>query len=54
MFAASRKLRVNGRTKILVLSISNGLNHTGAPSGRRRLMVFFARIMRSSNNTYYS
>jgi hypothetical protein len=37
MFAASRKDRVIGRTRILVVSIStkNGFSHSGAPSGRK-------------------
>lgn len=37
MFAASRNLRVMGRTEILVVSINtkNGFNHLGAPPGRR-------------------
>jgi hypothetical protein len=37
IFAASRKDRVIGRTKILVVSIrtKNGLSQSGAPSGRK-------------------
>jgi hypothetical protein len=37
IFAASRKDRVSGRTKILVVSIitKNGLSQSGAPSGRK-------------------
>ena len=37
IFAASRNDRVNGRTIILVVSIStrNGFNQSGAPSGRK-------------------
>lgn len=36
MFAASRKERVIGRTKILILSIKtrNGLSQSGAPPGK--------------------
>lgn len=37
MLAASRKDKVNGRTKILVVSmrIRNGFSQSGAPSGNR-------------------
>lgn len=37
MLAASRNDKVNGRTRILVVSIStrNGFSHKGAPSGRK-------------------
>ena len=37
IFAASRNLRVIGRTEILVVSINTrkGFNHLGAPPGRR-------------------
>jgi hypothetical protein len=43
MFAASRKDRVIGRTRILVVSIStkNGFSHSGAPSGRKCATDFF-------------
>lgn len=43
MFAANRKDRVIGRTKILVVSIStrNGFSHSGAPSGKKWATDFF-------------
>lgn len=43
IFAASRKDRVIGRTRILVVSIitRNGFNHSGAPSGRKCAIDFF-------------
>lgn len=43
MFAASRKDRVIGRTRILVVSIitKNGFSHSGAPSGRKWATDFF-------------
>lgn len=45
IFAASRKLRVSGRTKILVSSTStrNGLSHIGALLGNRCAIKFFVR-----------
>jgi hypothetical protein len=41
MFAARRKERVMGRTKVLAVSIriKKGFSHAGAPPGRREAMV---------------
>lgn len=55
IFAASRKLRVNGRTVILINSIStkNGLNHIGALFGSRCAINFFielAQLLSISND----
>lgn len=46
IFAARRKDRVMGRTKILEVSIiiRNGFNQSGAPSGRRWAMDFFGNL----------
>ena len=41
MFAARRKERVMGRTRVLAVSIriKNGFSHAGAPPGRREARV---------------
>ena len=48
MFAAKRKDRVIGRTKILVVSIitRKGFSHSGAPSGKKCAVDFFAEYLK--------
>lgn len=46
ILAANRNERVKGRTKILIVSIkiSGGLNHLGAPLGRRDALNSFGEF----------
>lgn len=52
IFAANRKDRVMGRTRILVVSIitRNGFNHSGAPSGRKCAVDFFGEYLNEEIN----